>query len=393
MRASIVLAVLLSSPGARGADAPTPPLPPIDATAIAKRVVAALHPAAGEGAVLLSDPSYYPELTRAIELELDRAGVRPVLNLNFPAPELVKALYADPARAKEIEESWVRALQPVFDKSALFFWLPARWIPPGRALEKLVDASRVRGIHFHWMLPLEGRSADQIRVASHTYQRAILETDYAALSAEQERLATALRGRTVRVTTGAGTDLRMRVAQDAWVHRNDGDMGPERARSGRGARDREMEFPAGALRFIPDTSSVEGRLVIPRLLEPRLMVSGAGAVENLILAFKEGRASVESAAANESAFRDLLAKIGGEIDKVGEVVLGTNPLLGGTFDWGELPYFGYGAGYLRVSLGDNWESGGPLRTPNGDNMWLFLSGATIEADGTVLVREGRIVKP
>ena len=59
---------------------------------------------------------------------------------------------------------------------------------------------------------------------------------------------------------------------------------------------------------------------------------------------------------------------------------------------GELPYFGYGAGYLRISLGDNWESGGPLRTRTGDNLWLFIEGATLEADGAALVRDGRIVR-
>lgn len=386
-----LLAVLLARAEARAAEAPA--LPPIDVPAIAARVVASLHPAPGEGAVLVGDPTYYPELTRAIELELDRAGVRPVINLSFPGPELVKAAYGDPARAKQLEDGWVRALQPVFDGSALFFWLPARWIPPGHTFERLVDASRVRGIHFHWILPVEGRNTDELRVMTNTYQRAVLETDYAALAAEQARLASALRGRTVRVTTDSGTDLRMRVASDAWFHANDGDLGALRARAGHGARDREMELPAGALRFIPDAASVEGRLVIKRLLDPRLLVAGGGAVDDLVLEFEGGRATVQSAGTNEPAFRDLFAKIGGDIDKVGEVVLGTSPLLGGTFDWGELPYFGYGAGHLRISLGDNWESGGPLRTPGGDNLWLFLRGATIEADRQPLVSGGRILKP
>jgi hypothetical protein len=392
MTRALTLLALLAATAARSADAPPPALPPIDAPAVAKRVVAALHPAEGEAAILVSDPSYYPELTRAIELELDRAGVRPVFNLNFPAPEVVKPLFGDPARAKQLEESWVRALQPVFDKSALFFWLPARWIPPGRALEKLVDASRVRGVHFHWLLPLDGRTEDAVRIASRTYERAVLDTDYAALSAEQERLAAALRGHTLRVTTDAGTDLHMHVAPDAWFHRNDGDLAPGEAAQGRGARDREMEFPAGALRFIPDAASVQGQLVIPRLADPRLMVAGGGAVDNLVLEFKDGRAAIKSATTNEAGVRELFSGIGGDVDKVGEVVLGTSPLLGGTFPWGELPYFGYGSGHLRISLGDNWESGGPLRTPSGENIWLFLAGATLEADGTTLVRAGRLTR-
>src|SRR5262245_7706599 len=164
-RALALTAVLLACSDARGAD--TPPLPPIDAPAIAKRVVASLHPAPGEGAVLVADPTYYPELARAMELELDRAGVRPVLNLGFPAADVVRSAYGDPARARQLEDAWVRALQPLFDGSALFFWLPARVLPPGHTFERLVDASRVRGVHFHWILPVEGRNAEELRAMTN----------------------------------------------------------------------------------------------------------------------------------------------------------------------------------------------------------------------------------
>lgn len=389
-----VLVLTAASAGASSSAwaADVTPLPPIDAPAIARRVVGSLHPARGETAVLIGDPTYYPDLTRAIELELERAGVHPVLTLSFPPREAVLPLFASPAEAARREAEWVALLSPVFEKAALFFWLPARIIAPGRSLEKLVDGSRVRGIHFHWILPVEGRSAEEIGIASRVYQRAILDTAYDALSAEQDRLIAALRGRSLRVTTPAGTDLRLRLAADAWSHKNDGDLPPERARQGRGARDREMEFPAGALRFIPDPAATEGVLLVPRFADPRLRTPAGGAVEKLRLEFKGGRASVKTAASKEAAARELLAGIGGDIDKVGELVLGTNPLLVERLPSGELPYFGYGAGYLRVSLGDNWESGGPLRTGTGENIWLFLEGATLEADGAVLVRDGKIVR-
>jgi len=94
------------------------------------------------------------------------------------------------------------------------------------------------------------------------YERAIVETDYAALSREQDRLIAALRGRSIRLSDARGTDLRLRVPDDAWFHKNDGDMSPSRAAAARCVRDREMEFPSGALRFIPDVSSSEGKLVI-----------------------------------------------------------------------------------------------------------------------------------
>jgi hypothetical protein len=365
-------------------------LPPIDAPALARRVVGALHPERGEAAVIVADPTYYPDLTRAVERELDRAGVHPVLTIAFPPRDVVLPLFANEAEADRREADWVAVLSPVFQKAALFFWMPARLVPPGQMLEKLVDGSRVRGIHFHWILPPEGRSADELAIATRVYQRAVLETDYAALSAEQDRLITALRGRSLRIRTPAGTDLRVRVPADAWFHKNDGDLPADRARKGRGARDREMELPAGALRFIPDASSTDGVLVVPRLTDRRLP---AGAVvEQLRLEFEGGRASVKSAASNEAAARELLATIGGDIDKVGELVLGTNPLLVERLPSGELPYFGYGAGFVRISLGDNWESGGALRTRTGGNVWTFLEGATLEADGVAIIRDGALVR-
>jgi hypothetical protein len=391
---SRVAALLLGTagafaPGSVGAADP-PALPPIDAPAIARRVVGSLHPARGEAAVIVGDPSYYPDLTRAVELELERAGVHPVFTIALPSRDVVLPLFGDPAEAARREAEWVALLSPVFEKAALFFWMPARLIAPGRSLEKLVDGSRVRGIHFHWLLRPEDRSAEELASASRIYQRAILETDYAALSAEQDRLIAALRGRSLRIRTPAGTDLRVRVPADAWFHKNDGDLPAERARKGRGARDREMELPAGALRVIPDASATEGVLVVPRLADPRLKLPAGSTVEQLRLEFQGGRAGVKAAASNEAAARELLAAIGGDIDKVGELVLGTNPLLVERLPSGELPYFGYGSGYLRVSLGDNWESGGPLRTPTGENVWLFLEGATLEADGVVLVQDGRL---
>ena len=214
----LMLAVLLSSRGAF-AQAPPEAAPPIvDFAAIAKRVVASLHPSAGEAAVLFYDPSYYPELTRAIQVELEGTGVHPVLTATFDPPEVVGPLFASPADAKRREEEAVALLRPVFDKAGLFLWLPARVIAPDRRLERLVDASAARGIHFHWILPLQGKRPEEIAALSRLYERAILETDYVALSKEQDRLIAALGGRSLRLTTLAGTDLRLRVPPDAWFH-------------------------------------------------------------------------------------------------------------------------------------------------------------------------------
>ena len=358
--------------------------PAIDVTRIAKRVVGSTQPAAGEKAILVYDPGYYPDLAQAFESELLNAEVFPILALAFEPPEIVEALDQRPGAEKR-QDQFVALLQPVFREADLFDWLPARAFVGDARLEHLLDASRARGIHFHWVFEPAMKSAEEIAAASRVYERAILETDYAALSRRQDRLMAALRGRALRLTTPDGTDLKLRIPDDAWFHKNDGDMSPARARQARGVRDREMEFPAGVLRCIPDASSVAGRLVLRRV------PTAKGIAEGVTLDFEEGRVRKFSAARNETAFRTMWDAIGGDIDRVGEIVIGTNPLLVQKLPSGDLPYFGYGEGYVRVSLGDNWESGGALRCPLNTNVWLFPENAALQADGASVIQNGKIV--
>jgi hypothetical protein len=371
-------------PSAAAAPAKFPSFPPVDFDGLAKRVARTLAPAAGERAILAFDPGYHPELAAAVERELASSGVESFVAMAFDPPEVVEAADARPGAAKR-QDDFVAWLAPLFAKADLFLWLPVRVLYDDTRLEHLVDGSKVRGVHFHWILDWEGRGPEDIARLSKLYEKTILETDYAALSREQDRLIGLLRGRDVRLSSPGGTDLTLRVPADAWFHKNDGNMSAERARSARGARDREMELPAGALRFIPDPASAEGRLVIRSTATPD------GPVEEAVIAFAAGRGRIVGAKKGEAALRKHWQAIGGDVDRVGEIVIGTNPILAAAATATELPYFGYGAGAVRVSLGDNWESGGPNRTPGNRNWWLFLGDATLEAGGRAIVREGRLL--
>jgi len=386
--ASAALLLGASALFSQSATLPSPEkaLPPVDAAAISHRLVTALRPASGERAIIAYDPGYYPEITRAVEMELSKAGVFPVTILNFESPEVVAAEPFDLAATKRLEESFVVTLRPLFQQADIFLWMPARALPNDVRWERLIGESHVRGIHFHWIEVLEGKSAEEIVQRSRLYERAILDTDYDALSRRQDALIAALRGRSVHISTPDGTDLRFRLPADAWFHKNDGDIGPARARLARSVRDREMEFPSGALRFIPDAATAQGTLVVAKT------PTDSGPAEGVKIEFTGGRARRISARTNEAAFLALWKEIGGDVDKLGEIVLGTNPLLATSLPTGELPYYGYGSGFLRVTLGDNWESGGTNRSPSGQSLWTFLEHATIDADGVVLVRDGKLLR-
>ena len=357
-------------------------LPPVDAARIAQQLVKTIAPRAGDRAIIAYDPAFYPEIALAVQSELLRAGVHPVVLLNFDPPEIAGAPPVSLADAKKQEDEFFNLLYPTFAQAQIFLWMPARALYDDHRWERLIDASPVRAIHFHWFLPLERGDANEIRALCAMYQHAIVDLDYAALSKSQDQLIAEIRGKSIRITTPDGTDLRLRVPAGAWFHKNDGDMSLDRARAARALRDREMEQPSGALRFIPDPDSAEGRIALPRLLLEK------GVAEGVVLEYGKGRMVRFHAAKNEAGLRAYLQNIGGDIDRVGEIVLGTNPLLAERLPSGFAPYYGYGSGYLRISLGDNWESGGFLRSPASNPVWLIFDRASLAAGEETLIRDG-----
>jgi len=71
-----------------------------------------------------------------------------------------------------------------------------------------------------------------------------------------------------------------------------------------------------------------------------------------------------------------------------EFALGFNPLLAVPEQDPWIPYYGYGAGVVRLSLGDNSELGGQVRGPY--VRWNFFIEATVNVDGEVWVEGGNL---
>ena len=305
----------------------------------------------------------------------------------FGAP-LPAAVPADFASALGSEAGgWAELLAGVDVAVKLPGALPTPEAPQDlyRALQDVLRGGRGRSVHFHWAgatsfdmteLPVDDR-------VDRLYQTALLDTDYRALSATLAAFETALRQGAVRVTTPAGTDIRFEVG-DRPVTRQDGDASAVRAAAGRNLIDREVELPAGAVRVSPLLRTVEGRIAFP----PAQW--GEERVEGLVLRFEGGRVvEVEAAAGHEGVMTEM--EWAGEAGRsFRELAVGFNPLLAvpGGEQW--IPYYGYGAGVVRLSLGDNTELGGEVG--GGYVRWNFFTDATVEVGGEVWVRDGRVVK-
>jgi hypothetical protein len=258
--------------------------------------------------------------------------------------------------------------------------------PVYAALQDVLWTGRGRTVHFHWLgaYNLDGTERPVDAMVDAFYERVLADTDYSALASAQREFESAMRGATVRVTTPAGTDLSFEIG-DRPVTKQDGDASAARAALGRNLIDREIELPAGAVRVAPVEGTVSGPVVFP----PSMWQGER--VEGLVLVFERGLvADVRADSGLEAVLAEMNAA--GDVGRsFREFALGFNPLLAIPAE-GErwIPYYGYGAGVVRLSLGDNTELGGAVG--GGYVRWNFFADASVSIDGEAWVRDGRLVR-
>ena len=78
----------------------------------------------------------------------------------------------------------------------------------------------------------------------------------------------------------------------------------------------------------------------------------------------------------------------GDKDRLGEMVLGCNPLLRPVSGLAFPPYHGFGDAVLRLTIGENIESGGQNRSSL--HRWLMFLDADIRAGDDLIVSNGRL---
>jgi hypothetical protein len=256
--------------------------------------------------------------------------------------------------------------------------------PTYAAMQQVLATGHGRTVHFHWAgaYDVDGRPIPVTSGEARVYQRALLATDYVALAARQRELEAAMRAGVIRVTTPGGTDLRFRIG-DRPVTRQDGDASAARATRARNLIDREVELPAGAIRVAPIEESVEGTIVFPP------GVWGGEPVEGLRLTFARGQVTAINATAGRAAVERELAGGDGAARRFRELALGLNPLLAVPEQRPWIPYYGYGAGVVRLSLGDNSELGGNVKGPY--VRWNFFLDATVTVGARTWVRDGHLI--
>ncbi len=330
---------------------------------MAGRIVAALQVSRGERVLLRVDPATMAPLAPAVRSLLEARGA------------VVDALPYGPARDFDARLA----------RTDIYVWLPTRVATPpdqSRALERWLDNGTGRELHFHWVEG--GRDADG-SLAPHTpaYDRVYLDAldiDYRDLAARMDRAIARLRAGEVRVTTPHGTDIRFRVG-DRPFNKQDGDGSKARASAGRIRIDRHIELPAGVLRVAPLEESVSGVIVLPSAR------FGVTLAQDVRLEFEKGVAVTARARVGIDAVKAFVAS-DPAASRFRELALGFNPRLVVPPGESALPYYGYGSGVVRMSLGDNTELGGNVR--GAVVRWLFFPDATVRVGADVIVRDGKL---
>jgi len=142
-------------------------------------------------------------------------------------------------------------------------------------------------------------------------------------------------------------------------------------------------LPAGVLRVAPIEGSANGSVFL-QVWRPL-----ASQGRNLMLHFIKGHVALQGV--NADKIDQELSAAGGDARMFREFALGFNPALQVLPEAPFIAYYGYGAGVVRLSLGDNEEMGGANR--GGGVYWNFIHNATVTVDDRVLVREGKLQLP
>jgi leucyl aminopeptidase (aminopeptidase T) len=350
----------------------------LDYPAMAGVIVRQLALQPGERVLSIAHPGVFEDLIPHIRYEVMKAGgidLGVVDVLREPWPESFDtAIVAQGARdARADYKTMFRDVDAAVMLPGATTSHPAYLAMQDWLKDDLTERRGRRTVHFHWVengsaYELPGQPLPPRFAIDALYQRALLRTDYQALSERQRSVAEAMRTGEIHLTSTSGTDLRFR-AGDRPVNLQDGDASRARSQRGQVLIDKEIELPAGVVRVAPLEESVEGVVVFPT------SQWDGRPVEGLRLRFARGRVVDISATRGRDAVEAEMQKAGDAGRAFREFALGLNPLLAVPDRGPWIPYYGYGAGVVRLSLGDNSELGG--KVGGGYVRWNFFTDITV----------------
>ncbi len=338
----------------------------------------------GEKVVLMAQPGKFDPLIKVLVEKIKKTGA--IYLGSFSVDSLIKPVdwetdFIKKAKGKSIEDLTDHLMQ--VDLGIMLPGSNPTHIEY-KCMQNVLKKEKGRTIHFHWSgaYNLNGEAIVINDSKDEYYQKVFLETDYSKLGKIQRHFENALRNNWVTVTTPEGTNIKFKIG-DRPVTKQDGNASSKREQQ-MNLIDREIELPSGAIRVAPIENSVEGKIAFPDSFW------GNEKVEDLSLIFSSGKVTEIKSNLGGQAVKKELDAAGEAGYSFREFALGFNPLLAIPEEKPWIPYYGYGAGVVRLSLGDNSELGGNVK--GGYVRWNFFTNATVKVGDDIWVKGGKFLK-
>jgi len=374
---------------------------------LARRIVqtsAAVKP--GE-AVWITGGRHTLPLMEAIGEEVTRAGGSPVLTLEterltaaffkeLPEQHLRAADSVSLAVAgHELASANVMIFLPTFQNPDTLFGsfaadtvryakLMKTWSVTQQRFDEMRNSARTRFVALNY--PPTSSDVARSGMDSASFDRMIWEavtTDYDQMAAAGRSIKKLLdAGKTVHITTPDGTDLRFSLAgRPAAVIGATLEPGASNAKM---SAQRTVTLPGGRVAVAALETSASGKVVVSR------SSCFANPLVNARFEFRAGKLTGFQADSGGACITSYLGATPSPADMFGGLSIGLNPALKPVESGAGLGYRPWEAsGAVVIFVGNNTDLGGRNVTPAMAPFWL--SRATMEVDGRVLVRDGRVM--
>jgi aminopeptidase len=367
-----------------------------DFAELAHRVVTSSVAVKPGDVVVISGGKHTIPLMEALAIEAQKAGGLVTMFLN--SDKVIRSRYTEvPEKHLEIEPryaaEWFKqvdvfiSLPDVSDIKAIQAGVSAerfaKMDKAGQFMLPLLDEMKFREVDI--ILPTAER-ARSFHVDPAVYNSMIWEAigaDTRQMAANGAALKKALQGaKKVRVTSPSGTDLTFAVS-DRPIFVEDGTVPPEKAKSHHFI-DRTAGLPGGGVTVAPLESSASGKVVVPR--------SGCrfDALTGVSFTFQNGKMENFKAGDGNQCFQDLISASAGDTRAFASFNIGLNPGFKVHEENGAVYYPAGGLGLVFISIGDNEALGGKNRAQGGFNYAFPIVNATVEVDGKVVVKNGKL---
>ncbi|MFQ5909771.1 MAG: aminopeptidase [Thermoplasmata archaeon] len=202
-----------------------------------------------------------------------------------------------------------------------------------------------------------------------------MNVNYDAMYRRGSKVAKALKGKKVRVTSDKGTDLTFRITGRKPLI-DDGVISPQDLRN----KDVGNNLPCGEVFLAPVETSANGRAIFD------LAFYRGNKITDIDVDFTKGKLSRIKAKRNEKLLKDVIANSHGQKDRIGEFGIGINPkvkkAVGYTITDEKI------IGTIHIAVGENRSYGGKNEATL---HWDFvMMHPTVEVDGRTIMRNGKL---